>query len=75
MNQHVWVGSFSKNIHILDVETVCRKLMYFLIVVLLSMHCGKEEVCMDIFDYISDVSQLSFLEDVPRDMALSQDGQ
>lgn len=45
VNQHVWVGSFSRNIHILDSETVCH------------------------------VSQLSFLEDAPRDMALSGDGQ
>ena len=25
VRQHVWVGSFSRNIHILDAETVCRE--------------------------------------------------
>lgn len=42
VGKQVWVGSFSRNIHILDAETVCH------------------------------VSQLSYLEDAPRDLALSQ---
>ena len=54
----VWVGSLSRTIHILDVETLCREHLQ-------SLYTHIFSSCL------SDVSQLSGLEDAPRDLALS----
>ena len=57
VDEHVWVGSLSKTIHILDVKSLCRKLLPVTMVL--------KRVC-------TDISQLSFLDDDPRDLALSK---
>ena len=55
----VWVGSLSRTIHILDVETLCRE------------HFAELQTQVSLFCFFPDVSQLSGLEDAPRDLALS----
>ena len=71
VGKHVWVGSFSRNIHILDADTICRKSTHPL-TYRPSPHLTSTATLLPFPPLPSDVSQLSYLEDAPRDLALSQ---